>query len=807
MMLLFLKCKNVIIKLDLMRKRGKNMEEKLYKIKKGSEFNFYSTEPSATINKIVGKTTQKTREGYNMLPYTTNTYSSSGITVTRNEDGTYTFNGTTEGEISLKVFSKTDFEEEVKFENGKTYKLTVKEFSGSKTGGSITVAVKKDTGEMVYNYINQGSPIITATYDAILEFANLYVGSANVTFNNYKIGVMITEGSDDKEFEQYGTMPSIDYPSSINSITNVDYKIIGKNMAPANVETKTISGVSVKNNNDGTYTLNGTTTGERSFGFYAKSEEQKVNLKEGKTYKLVVKEFSGSKTAGSVTSAVRKDTGELVYNYITQGSPVVTATYNSTVEFINLYVSGAGVVFDNYRLGIMLIEQGENEEFEAYKEKTTTITLPEGVELCSLPNETADYIDSTGVIHKNILKIALGTQNWSVYQSEGNADRYYCFTSDIDSLIKEYSTQNTYNFCNVAKSLGMLLTSTAVDKDSFCIGYQGTARLRFMLKKDVIDAQEGDTLSAKLNNLFISKNAYILAENIEETTQILAETEITKMQMFPVIIGENNLTGPSETTLLYYDERTEEEQIQSITITNGGKLLPFGLTVDFNKTNLPLIAEAIEASQTITGADGELVLDTTYGSRPFEIDAYTDDFLTPEEKEAKREEIREFLNSIKKVNTKLIIEPLNRTFEVKYAGLAEDTNLPKCVEFLIPLKSASSYAISNTTYTLNGEGELDSNTKEPTGFICTISGEAAYPELSINGYLMSYNNVILDGEQLIIDTRKCTVTKINKVGTKTNAMAYYNHQFPKIQNGTNIVSIISGIENSNLKIEWNDLFL
>ena len=198
-----------------------------------------------------------------------------------------------------------------------------------------------------------------------------------------------------------------------------------------------------------------------------------------------------------------------------------------------------------------------------------------------------------------------------------------------------------------------------------------------------------------------------------------------------------------------------------------------------------------------------MVLDTTYGSRLFEIDAVTDDFLTPEQKEAKRE----FLNSIKKVNTKLIIEPQNRTYEVKYAGLAEDTNLPKCVEFLIPLKSASAYAISNTTYTLEGEGEIESETKAPAGFVCTISGPSNYPELALNGYLMAYENVILEGEKLIIDTKKSTVTKVNIRGVKTNAMAYYNHQFPRIQEGLNLFTIISGIDEDKLKIEWNDLLL
>lgn len=763
------------------------MEEKLYKIKKGSEFNFYSTEPSATINKIVGETTQKTREGYNKLKYPYASLFTDTI-FTDVGDGTIKLNGTLENNTS-KYFVKNYF-----LKAG-TYTFVTGLGKDINLPNTSYLLIKKSTESSFLVKGTRKDTEFTLDVDSNIDISVVYVAGA---YNNVLLKPMLILGTEEKPYEQYGAMPSIDYPSPINSITNVDYKIIGKNMAPANVETKTISGVSVKNNNDGTYTLNGTTTGERSFGFYAKSEEQKVNLKEGKTYKLVVKEFSGSKTAGSVTSAVRKDTGELVYNYITQGSPVVTATYNSTVEFINLYVSGAGVVFDNYRLGIMLIEQGENEEFEAYKEKTTTITLPEGAELCSLPNGVEDCVDSTGVIHKKIGKMVLdGTgNNYGMFRNY-TGQGYCYYYEDTRIKVQEVTSSNyKHSLCTHFKNVyANYAYNTGIGTYS---DHPTLPRKYFISDKSTLEE-----FKAQLAEL----QPVLIYELAEETTQNLAETEITKMQIFPVIIGENNLTGPSETTLFYYDERTEEEQIQSITITNGGKLLPFGLTVDFNKTNLPLIAEAIEASQTITGADGELVLDTTYGSRPFEIDAYTDDFLTPEKKEEKREEIREFLNSIKKVNTKLIIEPLNRTFEVKYAGLAEDTNLPKCVEFLIPLKSASSYAISNTTYTLNGEGELDSNTKEPTGFICTISGEAAYPELSINGYLMSYNNVILNGEQLIIDTRKCTVTKINKVGTKTNAMAYYNHQFPKIQNGTNIVSIISGIENSNLKIEWNDLLL
>lgn len=533
---------SVYTKKESDNKYANAIKQELVKVK---EAQINSTGANLQNVQLFGKSMQESREGYNILKHYYNkgfTYTINGMTFTINDDYSVTINGTATGDAFFNLNNVEGYYTQIT--EGETYTA----YTGVANEGLSFALKTLDNTLLIYSTnVIQKSYVSTYSGDTCMYLKV----TSGYTLNNLTVYPMLVKGTEITEYEPYGAMPSIDYPSPINSITNVDYKIIGKNMAPANVETKTISGVSVKNNNDGTYTLNGTTTGERSFGFYAKSEEQKVNLKEGKTYKLVVKEFSGSKTAGSVTSAVRKDTGELVYNYINQSSPVVAAKYNSTLEFIDLYVSSAGVIFNNYRIGVMLIENGQDEEFEPYKEIKTTIALPENVELCSLPNGVVDCVDSTGVIHKKIGKIALGTQNWSIYQSEANADRYYCFTSDVDSLIKEYPTQNTYNFCNIAQSVEMLLTSTAVDKDSFCIGYQGTARLRFMLKKDVIDAQEGDTLSAKLNNLFISKNAYILAENIEETTQNLAETEKAKLQNLQTFEGINNITSNAPLSATY----------------------------------------------------------------------------------------------------------------------------------------------------------------------------------------------------------------------------------------------------------------
>ena len=590
----------------------------------------------------------------------------------------------------------------------------------------------------------------------------LYNGTNNIFAENSNIS-----------FYPYADMPSLERPSPIESISG-DYtiNIHGENFLQDQYNTTDLS--------------------QYNWCFHIKA-----NLKPDTTYTISLigaidnKYYVSEQLAvGGGSSFAFTMTGERQSITFTTKSDI-SGAWNTSLQMYNIFKNAKAQPHEHIFKDVMLVEGNEAKDYIPYISSNTVIELPEGVELNKLNLE--DYIKQDGTITVNNKRITFdGTENWSFNTEVNRFDIYNLPISILDvpqterkQLCTHFKTYNPY-----ANSQG-----------SFSVG---NSYIR-IYNDNNMTLEEWKTYLAQQNEA--GTPVEIVYTSGEPTKSVLPTTEVTKMQLFPVIIGENHLVAPSEMVLLYYDEREEEENIQPITITNEGKLLPFNLLVDYNKTDLPLIAEAIEASQTITGADGDLVLDTTYGSRLFEIDAVTDDFLTPEQKEAKREEIREFLNSIKKVNTKLIIEPQNRTYEVKYAGLAEDTNLPKCVEFLIPLKSASAYAISNTTYTLEGEGEIESETKAPAGFVCTISGPSNYPELALNGYLMAYENVILEGEKLIIDTKKSTVTKISTTGVKTNAMVYYNHQFPRIQEGLNLFTIISGIDEDKLKIEWNDLLL
>ena len=73
---------------------------------------------------------------------------------------------------------------------------------------------------------------------------------------------------------------------------------------------------------------------------------------------------------------------------------------------------------------------------------------------------------------------------------------------------------------------------------------------------------------------------------------------------------------------------------------------------------------------------------------------------------------------------------------------------------------------------------------------------------------MGVNVDITTGDKLEIDSSKSTITYINALGERTNQMAYYNHQFPKVKNGINTLEIVSGIDDEEqVTVEWNDLTL
>lgn len=230
--------------------------------------------------------------------------------------------------------------------------------------------------------------------------------------------------------------------------------------------------------------------------------------------------------------------------------------------------------------------------------------------------------------------------------------------------------------------------------------------------------------------------------------------------------------------------------------------------IDPSESDLSTMPTASESSVKIAGRDGDVVLSTTYDPILFNIVCFTEDNLTVEEKILEENKIKTFLNNIKNHTIKLGIESRNTYYDVKYSGSLTVVRYPKALRFSIPLKSSSSYGKKIPSKVITGNNSETSDTIKEVGAEFTILGPASSPIISLNDYVMEFDTDVASGAKLIIDSSRSTVTNIDEYGRKTNQMTHYNHQFPKIQNGTNTLSVLSGIDSENqVKVEWNDLTL
>jgi hypothetical protein len=226
--------------------------------------------------------------------------------------------------------------------------------------------------------------------------------------------------------------------------------------------------------------------------------------------------------------------------------------------------------------------------------------------------------------------------------------------------------------------------------------------------------------------------------------------------------------------------------------------------IDFSESELPCMAEATETTVKAAGRNGDIVLSTTYDPNNFNIVCYTEDNLTQEEKVKEEMKLKRLLNSIKNKTIPLAFEKDDKFYKVKYSGAFSSTNFPKHLKFSIPLKTSEAYGKDLIKKVIFGNGEETSDTFEDVGAIFTIKGPANSPIISLNDYSIEYDNPLLEGDKLIINSSNSTITHINSDGVKTNAMRYYNHQFPKIENGKNVLKVLSGVNEANVSVEWYD---
>ena len=208
---------------------------------------------------LFGKTEQKTTKGINLLKTEQQDETKDGITITRNDDGTYVLNGAATIDVDFSLTSKFPAEK------GKTYRMTG--ISKEKSGIFMYVT----DGSTSYSCASGVGVTFTYTSESGEKYIHLLIPSGK-TLNNITVKPMIVDGltypnTTYDDYEPYTggiASPNPDYPQEIKSIENPTLSVVGKNLYSFNMngvpKETTRNGIKYIKNQDGSLKIKGTAT-------------------------------------------------------------------------------------------------------------------------------------------------------------------------------------------------------------------------------------------------------------------------------------------------------------------------------------------------------------------------------------------------------------------------------------------------------------------------------------------------------------------------------------------------------------------
>lgn len=159
--------------------------------------------------KICGNHQQDTREGYNQFKITSTQTQSAGVTITKIDESSVSYQGTTTGMFThmLVVYDGKGLEI--------TKQMYLKAF-GNLTNAILSVKLIKN-GKTESSYLRVSPDLILSAGDVLQQ---IYVQQQNTgILVSGTLQVLLTDYENkDKPYEQYGASPSLDYPSPVKSV-------------------------------------------------------------------------------------------------------------------------------------------------------------------------------------------------------------------------------------------------------------------------------------------------------------------------------------------------------------------------------------------------------------------------------------------------------------------------------------------------------------------------------------------------------------------------------------------------------------
>lgn len=193
---------------------------------------------------ICGNHSQDTREGYNQFKITSTSTKGAGITITKVDGSSVSYQGTTTGLFTHILVEYDGNGLEI------TKQMYLKAF-GNLTNAILSVKLIKN-GKIESSYLRVSPDLILSAGDVLQQ---IYVQQQNTgILISGTLQVLLTDYENkDKPYEQYGASPSILYPSSVKAVGDI------KNILDmSNAKGGTSGGITCAVNEDGSYSYVGT---------------------------------------------------------------------------------------------------------------------------------------------------------------------------------------------------------------------------------------------------------------------------------------------------------------------------------------------------------------------------------------------------------------------------------------------------------------------------------------------------------------------------------------------------------------------
>ena len=776
---------------------------------------------------IIGKSTQKTRSGKNMLKVLKPTTTTNGITFTNNGDGSITINGTATANAYFNINNSDE-------NNRNFFTLEKNQYYGlylGNTNEGLNFAVRtRTTNERILETgLNNRQNIqqyTGETDDECYAFISIVSGT---TINNLIVYPMIVKGTEIGEWELYGALPRPNEESPIQNVEgNVNIAItnsnlFGKGFATPKTDTNfwhTV-GEGFTPLEDGWGRLELDNTGSSSAGYmnaWSRMSNFLNVIKPSTKYKIIV-EWRNLEIGTNISSNYlcicgnnNQEAFQAVVNlYYSTLTTTNKATFTVTTKdnikplpfLLRTFISVRAGERLSLEVRISIQSVDTNADYEDGQNQQYVFPLQEGQRL-----HEEDYLADDGIHHKR-KKIELdGTENWFQHPT---SKVFGLSVSDIDVEGAFNSSAKIIVMSNYFKASKYYQLYYG-EVDEAISGHDSNQAIEIRATRFATI----DNLKTWLAQKKAEGNPVIVEYDLKEE-EIEAYTDEQQtirnlMQNVALYEGTNNIFCTNEITPTLEVETSKLVDDFDFYISSNGYLVfpqyDKKYLTNMSENVILNMPEAVQTTVKIAGKDGDLVLDSSYNSQDFQVVMFTDEGLTPEQKEKERIFINRIFNAMKKNSKTFAFEQSQKFYKVLYSGILEETNYPQHMMFTIPLKSSKPYAYKMSSSYLLGNDTKTSETIEPVGFICTINGPALNPIISFNDYSMEFDNTISEGSKLIIDTNNSTAVLVNSEGIETNAMRYYNHQFPKIMEGENVLKVLSGIDNpNNVFISWYDLTL